>query len=312
MTTPSPAGPANVHVPNTAAIPAIPAVSAVPALLDRLCDDAAVFPPGSLPLAEAVPAHLAHLAGAHRALVGPFVLAAASLPDLAPLVTGLPEGRFEVALTVAKPGAVSVALALAEFLPALAVAALEVAVPPDVPASAVVPVLDAALAGRAGIDVFVELPRDGRRGELIAALGGTAYLAKLRTGGVRADLYPDDAELGAAVVELARAGLPFKATAGLHHAVRNTDPATGFEQHGFLNLIAAVAAAQAGADTALVAQVLAERDPVAVAERVRGLCEIGGAAARRQFRSFGTCSIDEPVAELTALDLIAIPQGAPA
>jgi len=29
----------------------------------------------------------------------------------------------------------------------------------------------------------------------------------------------------------------FKSTAGLHHAPRNADPPTGFEQHGFRNLL---------------------------------------------------------------------------
>jgi|tagenome__1003787_1003787.scaffolds.fasta_scaffold20108502_2 hypothetical protein len=71
-----------------------------------------------------------------------------------------------------------------------------------------------------------------------------------------------------------RAGLPFKATAGLHHAFRSTDPGTAFEQHGFLNLITAVDAALALADEASVARLLAERkaDVVAEGPRAEGPC----------------------------------------
>ena len=102
---------------------------------------------------------------------------------------------------------------------------------------------------------------------------------------------------------LVEAELPFKATAGLHHAVRNTDPATGFEQHGFLNVLAAVDAAQRGAATAQVAALLAERDASAVAARVAGLRD-RAVAVRDAFRSFGPCSIDDPRDELTALGLL--------
>ena len=49
-------------------------------LLGGLCDDAALFPPGNLPLADAVPAHLAHLASRHRGLVGPFIVSAVDVP----------------------------------------------------------------------------------------------------------------------------------------------------------------------------------------------------------------------------------------
>lgn len=177
-----------------------------------------------------------------------------------------------------------------------------------------VPTLDAAVAGRPDLEVYVELPRDGRRPALLAALVSTPYHAKLRTGGVRADLYPDEHELAAAVVACVSAGVAFKATAGLHHAVRNTDPTTGFEQHGFLNVLAAVDAAQRGAAIGEVAALLAERDAHAVAATVAGLDERAG-QVRDAFRSFGTCSIDDPRDELTALGLLdptrhAVHQGA--
>ena len=269
-------------------------------LLTRLCDDAALFPPGNLPLAEAVPAHVAHLASEHRALVGPFIVSAAGVDALGPLLGGAEEGSFEVAVTVPAPDRMTAALAAAAGVPALRVVALEVAVPTGVDPSTVVPALDTALAGRTGLEVYVELPRDDRRPALVAELVGTPYHAKLRTGGVRADLYPDEDELAAAVVACVSAGVAFKATAGLHHAVRNTDPATGFEQHGFLNVLAAVDAAQAGATTGEVATLLAERDSFAVAALVAGLDE----RVREAFRSFGTCSIDDPRDELVALGLL--------
>ena len=148
--------------------------------------------------------------------------------------------------------------------------------------------------------VYVELPRDSRRSALIEELAGTPYVAKLRTGGVRADLHPDEAELAAAIVAMVGAGVAFKATAGLHHAVRNTDPVTGFEQHGFLNLLVATDAALRGADAEVVAGWLAERDDARLATRAGNL----DPRVREAFRSFGTCSIDEPVAELAALGLL--------
>jgi hypothetical protein len=49
-------------------------------LLAGLCDDAALFPPGNLPLAYAVPAQIQHLASEHRDLVGPFIVSAGECP----------------------------------------------------------------------------------------------------------------------------------------------------------------------------------------------------------------------------------------
>ncbi len=161
-----------------------------------------------------------------------------------------------------------------------------------------------ARSGVANVPVYVEVPRDDRRTDVVAALAGYGYRAKFRTGGVRAELYPDEAELAAAVRAVTAARVPFKATAGLHHAVRNTDPETGFEQHGFLNLLLATDAALGGADEADVAAVLAERDAGTVATGVRDLGPRRTAAAREAFVSFGTCSITEPLAELVDLGLV--------
>lgn len=272
-------------------------------LLAGLCDDAALFPPGNLPLAEAVPAHAAHLASRHRGLVGPFVVSAADVTELGRLLAGAEEGSFEVAVTVPEPSRLAEALAAAADVPQVRVVAVEVALPTGLDPTQVVPSLDAVVAGRPDLEAYVELPRDDRRPALLAALAGTRYHAKLRTGGVRADLYPDEDELAAAVLACVTAGVAFKATAGLHHAVRNTDPTTGFEQHGFLNLLAAVDAAQRGAGNGAVAALLAERDAAAVATRVAVLDGRAG-PVREAFHSFGTCSIDDPRTELTALGLL--------
>ncbi len=181
--------------------------------------------------------------------------------------------------------------------------ALEVAVPADVTATALVETLDAAGIDDA-VEVFVEVPRDERRPDIIAALPSTRYKAKFRTGGIKAELYPDESELAAAIKAVVDAGVPYKATAGLHHAIRNTDPETGFEQHGFLNLLLATDAAVRGADADELVRILAERDGSAIAERIAALPEQRVAATRAAFRSFGTCSVSDPLTEMIELGLL--------
>jgi hypothetical protein len=259
-----------------------------------LCDDAAVFPPGLAPLPEAVQAHLRHKASAHAALVGSFVLAAPALKELGPL---LPDGeRLDLVVTVpAGPEHVAGALAEAAALPGVQLAGIEVAVPDGMPLAKLFDVLDRT---DAAVPVFVEVPRDERRPDIIAALSGSPYRAKFRTGGVKADLYPDEAELADAIWSVVEAGVPFKATAGLHHAIRNTDPETGFEQHGFLNVLLATGAALAGAPRAEQAAILARRDGSGIAAAVAGL---DATAVRERFLSFGTCSITDPLTDLENL-----------
>ncbi|WP_226437926.1 hypothetical protein [Rhodococcus yananensis] len=274
-------------------------------LFADLCDDAALFPPGNAPLPDAVPAHAAHSGSDHAPLVGAFVFPAGRLGELAELLATQPyPGDLDLSLTVpAGTDAVAAALAKVDALDGVSVVALEIAVPAEQTVDDLFTGLDGIAAAHPTIAIFVEVPRDTRRADILARMTGTPHAAKFRTGGIVAEAYPDEAELADAVVAVVTAGVPFKATAGLHHAVRNTDPETGFEQHGFLNVLAAVDTALDGGDTSAVAAVLADRDGEALASRLSALPPDRAAELRRRFRSFGTCSIADPLGDLLALGL---------
>lgn len=255
-------------------------MSLAPELLRGLLDDAAIFPPGNVPLARAVTEHAAHLRSPYADAVGPLVVRAADLPHV---------GDVEVAVVTGLDEAQAAVSAAGDRL-----RALEVGLPARAEATEV-----RSLASY-GIEVYVEVPRDDRRTAVVAELAATGLRAKLRTGGLEEDLFPTIPELAAVLAAVVEAGVPFKATAGLHHAVRHTDPLTGFEHHGFLNLLLATARAQAGRSFADVAAALASRDDGAVARAALVLPP----EVREAFRSFGTCSIREPLDDLAHLDLL--------
>ncbi|QFG23629.1 hypothetical protein [Actinomadura sp. WMMB 499] len=274
-------------------------MTGIPAFAAGLCDDAAVFPPGRAPLADAVPAHHRHRAAPYAAAVGPLVLPATALDDLAPLLGD--DRRLDLAITApAGPAQAAAALAAAADLP-VDLHGLEIAVPSGWTPSELVRAVDGL---GTGVPIHVEVPRDERRPAIVAALAASGHRAKFRTGGVTADLYPDPDELAAAVAAAVGAGVPFKATAGLHHPVRNTDPDTGFDQHGFLNLLLAADAALDGHPVPALTALLADRDAASIAARVASLPAGRTAAARAAFVSFGTCSITEPLTELADLGLL--------
>jgi hypothetical protein len=153
-------------------------------------------------------------------------------------------------------------------------------------------------------------------------------MAKMRTGGITPAAIPSPEQVAGFIWDCARARVPFKATAGLHHPVRGMHRLTyaagspSAVMHGFLNVFVAAAVAWSLADergTALSAgpppEVLAiveERDPACfavLADRIRWRDRVVSAEtirrARSDFsRSFGSCSFDEPVSDLNALGWI--------
>jgi hypothetical protein len=268
----------------------------VTVLFSGLFDDAALFPPGDAPMATAVPAHR-HLRAQLGDLVGPFVVPAARLGELAEHVgDGEPVGVS----VIAAAGDLPAAAARVDAHPGLVLAAVEVPVATDAAtAREAVRVLDGVLPD--GVPAAVELPRSAARDEVLDVLAGTGHRAKLRTGGVRAALFPPPEELAATLRACVVRGVALKCTAGLHSAVRHTDPATGFAHHGFLNLLAACDALAAGGPAAAAERWLRQDDAGAL---VGGWSPDRVARARAVFTSFGTCSVLEPVDDLIALGLL--------
>ncbi|MDP9444332.1 MAG: hypothetical protein M3P83_08265 [Actinomycetota bacterium] len=276
-----------------------------------LLDDAAIFPPGNLPLPEAVTAHHQHRGQWYADLVGPFVCSDTHLPELVTLHDDTPP--LGVTVTVSGgAGAVPPVLIWCAREDRLELRAVEVALR-DEPEPArhvrrLTTVLD-ALPDPAM--VAVEVPR--LHGDepapawlgVLDAVAAAGYRLKYRTGGLDLHAFPTDTELARVIGAALDRELPFKCTAGLHHGVRRTAPGTGFEEHGFLNVLLATRAALDSADTGEVARLLAERDATAVADRVRALGDNAVATTRRWFTSFGSCSIAEPVDELVRLGLLA-------
>jgi hypothetical protein len=265
-------------------------------LFDELYDDAAIFPPGNAPLEAAVPAHRAWLSSPHAATVGVFVCSAPRLDELAGL-----GADFPVSVTVPDgPGGLPAVLERDD----LDVVSVEVPLTDDGGQA-----LDRAVRRT---QVYSEVRLADLTPSVAERLAAAGIHLKLRTGGADAAMFPTAAALAGGIVTAVRADLPFKLTAGLHHALRHRDPATGFEHHGFGNVLAATAAALDGAPAPDVAAILDTTDAATVVARLRALSGAEVAAVRGRFRSFGTCSIQEPLDDLAALGLLPAATGADA
>jgi len=126
---------------------------------------------------------------------------------------------------------------------------------------------------------FVEVPIDEELDSNLVRVRQAGAFAKVRCGGEHT---PTPAELARFVRACAELELPFKASAGLHHARRRGDA------HGFLNLLAAASRPE-------------EAESLLADER---LSVDYASTHRERFRSFGSCSFAEPVAELRALGML--------
>lgn len=169
------------------------------------------------------------------------------------------------------------------------------------------------------LTTYFELSQNGNFADLISALALHGQRAKIRTGGITADAFPQTTEIIRFVRACLAANVPFKATAGLHHPLRCFKPLT-YESnapqgtmHGFLNVFLAAGFARQGFKPALIEELLEDefpesfefsdggvtwhRDYILTSSQIKKLRTDG-------IISFGSCSFDEPIADLREIGLL--------
>lgn len=278
-----------------------------PAFLNHFVDDAAIFPPADLPLAEALAQHQSLRAGSYAELVGGFVVSDLKIPDL-------PESeRLDLNVVITGgAGAIEPAVTWVLRTDGLTLRAVEFALRDEDDlahnARRLVTVVHGLGEALDDVTVFAEPPipaGDPTHGWSAALdeLAAAEIPLKFRTGGLTADLFPSPERLAVCLEAALDRELPFKCTAGLHHAIRHRDEQTGIDHHGFLNVLLATRTSLDGGGVTEVARSLEDTDGAAIAARLAGNPDLF-ARTRRWFTSFGSCSVREAYDDLVDLGLM--------
>ncbi|MDX2123101.1 MAG: hypothetical protein SF070_18835 [Gemmatimonadota bacterium] len=286
----------------------------VVALLDTLIDYAGLFPPAGLGMVETVRNYAAYQRGPDAWALARLVVPVARLQEFEAALAALPEAerlgaRFPItALLGSDPmadlGAVCTFNERHEHggpailsLEARAgsgeqIARLRAVVPEE-------------------YDLFCELPLAGDLTTLVCQVRAAGASAKVRTGGLNPAEIPAPEAVLAFLSACATEGVPFKATAGLHHALRGDQPlsyaadAPRGTMHGYCNLLLAATVLwhERPTEEALALLSLTRDQPMlATDERIVW----GGIAvsreeismARAEFaQAIGACSFTEPLEE---------------
>lgn len=299
-------------------------------LLTEIVDYAGLFPPAKMTLDEAIRNYAQYRQEDDAWMLGRFVIPAARLTDLEPYGEELFQTGPPFAFSVLGRGGATFPEFLANLRADLAdiatfrerhgervsVDVFETRLPADladslVPNSALNLLKTVQVFPAVGLRPFFEAPgRPERLIEQLARLPGDEIGFKLRCGGLEASAFPASQQVALALRGCLAAGVPFKATAGLHHPLPRFDDSLQARMHGFLNLFLAGALAYfRGLSLEQIGVLLDDDRPgdfkfthkEARWRNVRiSTAEI--ATARRDFVvSFGSCSFEEPRQDLRAL-----------
>lgn len=290
-------------------------------------DYAGLFPPAQLSLPEAMKIYDRAQTSPHHWMLDRFVLPASRLSELVNFLTD-----FSQESNSTKPFALSVILSknwateleqlqpfTAGFYPnqklsqPIALSTLEVA--PLSPSE--IQKVYSHLPDQ--VTSFFEIPFDAELDSYLQVLQQIGAAAKLRTGGITPEAFPNSTQLCERILAFAEAKIPFKATAGLHHPLRGNHRLTyqpdsaSTTMHGFLNV--AILSAFAHQQTLTHDEGIAILEETSIApfqftdteirwrDRSLSLDEIS--RSRQQFfRSFGSCSFQEPIDDLHSLNLL--------
>lgn len=304
----------------------MPPPESLRALLAGAVDYAGLFPPARLDLRSAAAGYAAYRASDDAWALGRFVAPVARLEELGGIreSVGAPGDVWRVSALLGNDTAADLAR-IRVFNAAqegrAVVDSVEGRVGNGAGAVSVPTARDAierlASAVPRALSLFIEIPL-ADPAPLVAAIRTAGVRAKIRTGGVTADMIPSPEDVARFLRACAQHGVPFKATAGLHHPIRaqyrltyDPDAPLG-TMFGFLNVLVAAAFVRAHAGDEDVVDILRSEhadefrfddDGIAWHELyvpTKLLLESRDGFAL----SFGSCSFEEPVRDLRRMALL--------
>jgi hypothetical protein len=294
--------------------------NAVPDVVRRLLagaiDYAGLFPPAALGLDAAVENYLVYRTSGQASMLGRFVAPAARLDELARVIEqrGARDIRASAVLGGSIAADIDKAKAFNARLAAHSVTIDSLEAKADRPGA----IYEMAAAATPGFEAFAELPLGAELDLLVSAVREAGIRAKVRTGGLTNDMFPSSRDVVRFIRACLDARVPFKATAGLHHAITGTyaltyasDSPRG-RMFGFLNVFLAAAFMVGGLSNDDAILLLEERDRSAFTFAAGAVSWRGhsvdsqtiASTHTNAFRAVGSCSFHEPVDELRSMALL--------
>ena len=285
--------------------------------LSGIVDYAGLFPPASLDMKSAVSAYAGYREGNDRDLLGRFVLPWKRLDEFASAADSAAKSsndswRLSV---IGSEDHDEVRRAVDRFNSSTKQFVCDAV---EAPVTSKDDVARAVAAFPEPFQLYLEIAASGDPHELITEISNTSASVKIRTGGVVETAIPTPEQVYRFICECVNEGVPFKATAGLHHLIRGQYPLT-YEansptatMYGFLNIFLASAFCASGSSESAVLSVLEETNPAAFRFDDTGVWWRDHFVGYEQLSivrqtvatSFGSCSFTEPVAEARNFQII--------
>ncbi|MBH8578177.1 hypothetical protein I8752_35575 [Nostocaceae cyanobacterium CENA369] len=290
--------------------------TSVKTLLASIVDYAGLFPPAKLGIEAAIVNYAKYQSTPYSWMLNNFVLPVSRLHEFTTIVPTLDLKQRSLSLIISNNWKSELeivhSLQLRHSKNHIAVTSLEFPILSPIEIEKVIPHLTENL------EVFFEIPLKEDLKPYLAVLKNTKASAKIRTGGMTVEAFPTVTQLFLGILAFAEAQVPFKATAGLHHPLPGNycityepdSPST--LMHGFLNVAVMAALVYWQKVTPQAAlEVLQDAsnsfyftdNAITWGDYQLNIAEIEQ-ARQRFFRSFGSCSFEEPIDNLQELKLL--------
>ncbi|HUQ46684.1 MAG TPA: hypothetical protein VM053_00415 [Gemmatimonadaceae bacterium] len=291
-------------------------MSSARAFLGGIIDYAGMFPPARLGMDDAIREYARYREGSDNDLLGRFILPASRLGEFSSAAQSFVARKdpWKISAIVSAGSETDIDM-ISEFNAEQAGVVVDAI---EMPVHSASEIEWAASHFGKSFSLFLEPPLVPDCTDLLEAISKAGVAAKIRTGGVVPGAIPSASAVLRFIENCATLALPFKATAGLHHAIRGRYPLTydsdapRGKMFGYLNVFLTAAFLRAGLPASSLLDLLEEEDASSITfsddgVRWRGnLADTSTLADTRKSLSvsFGSCSFTEPVDEAKQLHLI--------